>query len=555
MTGILGGINNNTTLEMGFEKEDRVRDMSKRAYSEDMIGFICCGRTAHSEDAGKSRRVASYTRVRILSNNMIRDTFGNAAISNVGEWVVYCMGIICNTDQAGICTLVELMNARLRLYNKSQFSYPDNWLMEAPPTYIVCYEEKILCISIAPGVLLRTLPDSTMVDSSMYHYQPPNPIWNHMKIPSSSNEYIQYKYSAFFMMCPYLTDDRPPRTLLASGQTVQAMCFSWAPATAKVSLVHASSPLVSTTFVRRIEEDWKTNADAMWDIVPGEDMLVCFANLPLNYDDSMIFLATGDWRQSLYDAWTEGSSANSTTGRSAYNSNGSSMVADIYIAVESIISRQTVEQILESHHAMNAIGDCSMKDVAQDSAIHMKDCSYLIDGITGEVIESVLPSGEVVEVSPSIGFIRVHASENKHSLWTSSGRAAGRVVATSEMDFHAMFSSGMYNCAQELLNRDNIVRVQICIVCKRIQVLCECGVENATVPTRLSYDTVIFDILSACINGSANTYEHLLNTILRLLLSGLNTDSLRGQSKCTDLYAGIKATLPGKSQDSTAGSE
>lgn len=62
----------------------------------------------------------------------------------------------------------------------------------------------------------------------------------------------------------------------------------WAPATARVSPSHVSKPLVSTELGRTIETDQEENAEAIWDTMPGEDMMICFANLPLNYDDAMI---------------------------------------------------------------------------------------------------------------------------------------------------------------------------------------------------------------------------------------------------------------------------
>ncbi|RKF74155.1 hypothetical protein GcC1_086018 [Golovinomyces cichoracearum] len=160
--------------------------------------------------------------------------------------------------------------------------------MFASPTYVIFYKHKVLCISISPGGVLRLMPSGKMIDSSMYHYQPSNPIRKPEKIPESGIDSIEYKHSTFFLLCPYLEDDRPSRTLLASGQTVQAICYPWAPATAKVSPCHFSKPLVTTSFMKTVQEDRESNKEAIWDILPGEDMLVCFCNLPLNYDDAMM---------------------------------------------------------------------------------------------------------------------------------------------------------------------------------------------------------------------------------------------------------------------------
>jgi hypothetical protein len=622
MTGILGGINNNTTIEMGFEEEEGERNMDKRTYKDDMFGFICCGHTAHSEDAGKSRRIASFTRVRVFSNTalwMALDS-DNVTISSSGSWTVYCMGSTFSTDLAGVVVLVQKMNGELRRYAKSQFSYPDNSQMAAPPTYVVYYHEKLLIVSISPGVVLRMMPNGMMIDSTMYHYQPANPITRHGKIPNSGTDSIKYKYSAFFLLCPYVQDDRPPRTLLASGQTVQAICMPWAPATAKVSPCHVSRPLVTTEFMRRIQEDQESNPDAMWDILPGEDMMICFVNHPLNYDDAMVvsskFADFGGFETlsvctyrlfakdnipivgeelcgKKYEWWkvpctnhcvcqpwykkvgdklgkikriisdpripsgivTEsniaengeyqirvlshsqlltGDKISTTHGQKGvvrvvpfYDlpmivmPDGSSFTADLYMAVGSVTSRQTVGQILESSAALKAAREGHMNKVEDPLEQGTEECEYLISGETGRVIVSALPDGKVVPIKASVGITRVfnqtqltrerhhlsHMSEGKYSLGTTSGRAAGGGVATAEMDFHAMFSSGMLNCAQELLNRGNVVRVNICIQCKHVEPLCDCNTPGRRVPTRLSYDTVIFDILSACINGSANTYE------------------------------------------------
>lgn len=622
MTGILGGINNNTTVEMGFDEPDGVKNEHKRAYTHDMVGFICCGHTAHSEDAGKSRRMTSFTRVRVISHGVLANTFsaqcGN--ISSSGIWYVYCMGSTFSTDLSGIICLVDAMNRQLRDYGKSQFNYPHNYAMSVPPTYVVYYAEKILAISISSGVVVRLMPDGMVMDSAMYHHQPVNPIVTHCKMPPSGIESIMYRYSAFFLLCPYLQDDRPPRTLLASGQTVQAVCFPWAPATAKVAPCHSSKPLVTTQFMRHIQYDQQDNDDAIWDILPGEDMMVCFANMSLNYDDSMIVSSrfadyggfetlsictyrlfandvipnVGDEVCSKRFPWwkmpcsqhcicnnpkrsaqnasssicrvisdprvptaivTEstiadngehqvrvmshaqlmtGDKISTTHGQKGIVTlmpvedlpviimpDGTTMVADIYMAVSSITSRQTVGQILESSSAYCAARDAHTDMIADDTDMEPIECKYLLDGGTGQIMTGVTPAGNRVVLKASVGIIRVfnqtqltrerhhltHLTEGKYSLGTASGRTAGGGVATSEMDFHAMFSSGMTGCAQELLNRGNVVRVGVCLQCKHIQVLCDCDSKSKCVPVRLSYDVVIFDILSACANGSANTYD------------------------------------------------
>lgn len=160
--------------------------------------------------------------------------------------------------------------------------------MKVLPTYCIFEEVKLLVISVAPGSILRATRDDSMADSIMIHLQPENRIHNVPKVDSSYPGCVSYIYSCFFLLCPYLHDDKPPRTFLASGQTVQAICAPWAPATAKVSSTHESKPLVATQLMREIQADQEANPGAIWDKMPGEDLMICYLNLPENYEDSMI---------------------------------------------------------------------------------------------------------------------------------------------------------------------------------------------------------------------------------------------------------------------------
>lgn len=72
-------------------------------------------------------------------------------------------------------------------------------------------------------------------------------------------------------------------------QYKQYVCHGLQPATARVSPSHVSGPLVSTEFGRMMEDDHQNNEHTIWDIMPSQDMTVCFMNHPLmNDDDAMI---------------------------------------------------------------------------------------------------------------------------------------------------------------------------------------------------------------------------------------------------------------------------
>ncbi|TQS34279.1 hypothetical protein Golomagni_05344 [Golovinomyces magnicellulatus] len=146
------------------------------------------------------------------------------------------------------------------------------------------------------------------------------------------------------------------------------------------------------------------------------------------------------------------------------------------MAVGSVTSRQTMGLVFESSQAYLTAMLGTRDNAAQEREIGLVECDYLISGETGDIMERFLKDKTKVELQASVGFARVfnqtqltrerhhltHSSENKYSLGTSSGKAAGGGIATSEMDFHAMFSSGMVVCAQELLKRGNVERVLVC---------------------------------------------------------------------------------------------
>lgn len=200
---------------------------------------------------------------------------------------------------------------------------------------------------------------------------------------------------------------------------------------------------------------------------------------------------------------------------------GSSFTADIYVAIGSIVSRQTNGQFYESGAAMRAAKDGRKGAVYTEESIDTDDCSYIMHASTGEIIYREIPKKRIEPIKATVGMTRVfnqtqmtrerhhltHSSEGKYSLSTTSGRASGGGVAAAEMDFHAMYSSGLLGCAQEILERGNNIRTLLCTRCKRLAKICECDTPGKFVRIRMSSDMTVFDEISLCTTGSANTYE------------------------------------------------
>lgn len=149
------------------------------------------------------------------------------------------------------------------------------------------------------------------------------------------------------------------------------------------------------------------------------------------------------------------------------------MPVDLYMTASSVTSRQTLGQLFESTAGIKVLKE-GIRDFVPDTNFgQVNECKRLLDGITGEIMTYIDDTGRRHVLKASYGCARVfnqtqltrerhhltHNTECKYSLSTSSGRAAGGGVATSEMDFHAMYTSGLLNCSQEILDRGNKVRV------------------------------------------------------------------------------------------------
>jgi hypothetical protein len=620
VTGPFGGYHNNTSVEMGFEEKEGTKDLVMRTYDRKHLGFFCCGYTSHSSDAGKTRRLCSFTRIRVSSQTPLWPITDHLKdISEEGDWTIYCMGSTVNVSKGSIEKMIRYLNKGSSHYFDTQFDVSERRTCAAPPTYMLYADDKVLYLSISPGVILRSTPSGFMIDSSMLYDQSETPMIRKIVLPKIGDESIKYFYNPWYLHA-YLTKlNRQPRPLFACGQLTQGVFFPWSPATARVSPSHASSPIVATQYTRDMEADSETNPDAIWDIFPGEDMTVCFINLPENFEDSMMvstkFADMGGFstisectyriseKDSLpkegerlcgkkYKWWKMPCPLSCRCVKSRDNNNiieagriptslvtsvnrtkdgaisikilsfaqlmtgdkismtagqkgvahlveyedlpvivmkdGSSFVADLYMAVGSVVSRQTNGMIIESELSRRGAMEGKKVTVGYADDCDLDECKFLINPITGKPMTCQLQeNGPVSIMKASVGMIRVinqtqmtrerhhltHNSEGKRSVSTTSGRAAGGGVAAAEMDFHAMFSSGLIGCAQELFDRGNCVRVPFCMICNRITVVHDCSemhMDNI-VRVRMSYDVSVLDEMSASINQSANVYrvEHV----------------------------------------------
>jgi len=619
--GMWGGFHNNNSVEMGFDEPEGTKNVALRAYDEKYKGFLSAGFTPHSADAGKTRRVCNYTRVRVVSERPLW-SIENITVNNDGPWIVYCMGSTFSTDLNGITTLVDCLYKGLYDYYSTQFNYPHISQCRSPPTFMVYHREKILYISISPGVILRSTVDGCMVDNYMLYHQVYTPLCKNMVVDSKSEENIKYFFDAFYQTQLFPHQGRQPRGEFAASQLPQAVCLPWSPATARVSPIYPSKQLLATEFVRQMEADHDTNPEAIWDIVPGSDLIVCFMNLPGNYEDSIIMashcidrgmfstMSLCTYRISEKDKvptigerlcgkvykWWKMPCTSSCTCKPKSNkkiiylsvkreptakvvditrtADGAlsikvesfaqfqggdkcstyhgqkgvvliedtndlpilvkdgldSFTADIYMAVGSVVTRETMNQMYESGASWRAARDGIRNAIANLDDIDTEQCDFVIHPHTGRPYEGRTETGEIVLLQPTFGMIRVvdqtqktrerqhftHNSEGKYSLGTKPGRAAGGGVSMSEMGFHALIGTGRFGIAQEIYNRGNMVRVLTCQKCGRLERIChitKCSNsgESSMKPVRMSHELSVLDYISVCVGGSSNEYtiEHI----------------------------------------------
>lgn len=612
MTSIPGGINNNLTIEMGFEEQEGTKDLEKRAFDEKYLHTICIGSTPHNADAGKVRRLVSYTRARMLSSKplwSLEDILYK--IPSTGEWVVHCMGSTFDTTEEGISLMVNSMQEGLITYGKSQFDYPNHYYLPAPPTFMVYHKSKVLTISIAPGVVIKQAETGDMGDSAMISDQKPGNIVSPIK---SKMNGIRDTHNPYYMHFSYPNENQQPRQAFSNSQTVQCQGLPWGPSNARITPNYVSNPLIGTKFSRMVEEDHLANDEAIWDVMPGQNVVVCFAALPLNYEDSIVvsqkFADMGGFsntsivpvrlreREEIpevgericgkkYKWWKVPCSSSCVcyTGQrndnlisvkreptgivdsvkttkdggisvhvlsfSQFNSgdklgsihgqkgvatvmpyhdlppfiteHGESMIADVYISPASVISRQTHGIVYESGASWRAARDGrkGLDAVFDLDNIETETCQMIMDPFTGTPLTRVNRETNKVElVKATYGMISLipqtqttrekhhltHNVEGKYSLNVVPGRGSGGGVSRSEMDAHVAYANGTTPALEELVLRENTIVDQVCTKCFRIMELCECGTDENWEQTRISSGLKEYDMLSFCINGTANTY-------------------------------------------------
>lgn len=276
--GIFGTLHNNQQIDLAQEIDSKNIDMDARYRDVDIPGFLCAGHTAHSTEAGRVRRVCCDVSIRVLNNTLLSNVYkalDKAQKFNVGskQWLLFCMGKMI------YCTTKCILAIRNSLISSSSTDINT-------ATLYINVEMHTALLSITSGVLLRRDASNIVIDTvSLYSDEWPDNKYS-LDMPAIDSDIgMKYYFSGFFSLIPYIVYDRPPRTLISSVQSIQAVTSPYGAGTSSVAPTHISKPLVTTP----IAEALLNHPDSkMADLIPGEDLVVAFANFNDTNEDSIM---------------------------------------------------------------------------------------------------------------------------------------------------------------------------------------------------------------------------------------------------------------------------
>lgn len=288
--GVFGTIHNCQIVDLATEKDGEYPNMEARdSYVDGYDCFLGVMHTSHSTEAGRVRKVANYTEVRILTSRLVATLATGIRISSVHnngplQWLLYCMGYFLK------CTTKFLSSLRDFLVSSSS-TYCHTAVLH------INTDMRCAILSVSSGVLLARdyngmIIDSTSAYNSRWHDGRHVPVYHN----DQDNDGFKYYVSGFELLVPYIVQDRQPRSLIASVQHIQAVAFPYGAGTSSVSPNYISKPLVMTPLMEKLLSD--DSADIA-DNIPGQAMMVAFINANDTYEDAVI-MSNGSTARGLY---------------------------------------------------------------------------------------------------------------------------------------------------------------------------------------------------------------------------------------------------------------
>lgn len=140
----------------------------------------------------------------------------------------------------------------------------------------------VVHVSICSGALVRRV-DDVYLDNVLAHDTDVRDSYSlrRRSLPSIGYD-LDTCFSTHFSMVPYVKRDRPPRTLLSSVNATQCSCYPYVHKSIMMTPANIHKCFVTTPL---IDDLIQAGAEHY---IPGENLVVLFANLPDNYEDCII---------------------------------------------------------------------------------------------------------------------------------------------------------------------------------------------------------------------------------------------------------------------------
>lgn len=285
-------------LAAGDNIDSERYDYKLRDECRHLEGFIDCVYTPTSLEVGKIRSFVHGVRIRlhtrecldfaaeiialaVVEGEVDSDTYvlpeDLSWIEDTGEWTFHFAGITSRVIDIGIGRMIDIWR-RMRGPNR--------------PSLHVFPRRRVLSMAVTPGCLVRPVSvkstdisswlSGPWVDSMVFRSNEMMRLYGYHKPPVTQPlEYCK----TFVHLVPYINLDEPPRPLLASGMSTQALCRPRVEMMSTVTPDNVVSPILQTRLMRDIVDEIGTEPPMT---MPGFPLLVAYINMKDNYEDSVI---------------------------------------------------------------------------------------------------------------------------------------------------------------------------------------------------------------------------------------------------------------------------
>lgn len=267
--GLFGTLHMNSLVNLNLDDNPNDPSFELRDIRPQQLHFYCPDHTSHSTQAGMLRRLAHGVTVRLWSNvelNKFIYTLGEIVngdksyVSNAQsidprttntEYNFYCGNMVAMLKES---TLDTIVNA----YNEGKFLLATLYDMRVN-------NKRVVYINITNGVLLRKVGkvyyDSRNLPKTL--------------VPTTDNTYS----TPYLAMCGF-EYNKAPRTLIASCQSIQAIC--------KPFLYQNSMYIPSCLEKPLVISKWVRDSGVDTELIPGQNLCVALINVNDNYEDCFL---------------------------------------------------------------------------------------------------------------------------------------------------------------------------------------------------------------------------------------------------------------------------